>query len=40
MPKQPAFPGLRNAMKKKQTRGGNCPGGDGLRWCPGSVFWR
>ena len=29
MPKQPAFPGLRDAMKKKQTRRCSCP-----RWRP------
>ena len=51
MPKQPAFPGLRDAMKKKQTRRelflseseAQAPlvrAQRRTRWCHGFVCWR
>ena len=51
MPKQPAFPGLRDAMKKKQTRRelflaeseAQAPlvrAQRRTRWCHGIVCWR
>ena len=38
MPKQPAFPSLRNAMRKKLTRR-ELFLAQMDRWCPGVVFW-
>jgi len=39
MPKQPAFPGLRNAMKKKQNAAGLFLA-ERMRWCLAPSFWR